>query len=269
MESSENKKQAVIKELLAGRSMAEVEEAHGLTHRTVLRWLKDFQSGNLELSDLNNKASIRYQRLSAGQIKWFDLVLRTKSPLDFNLKKALWDRNLATKLLQSWCKKTFPTNEIYTLIEELGFALTDPRAAVRSSDQSTHEWMKSDWPGIEDEFTQNGYRILWLGNNPLAGQFQVIDDKVSKQGAYIIRKSAKVSDTSVTYAYYPTQKRFYFIATPHPASNEVAIQFLTRLEQDHPRPCLLVVSKASMFNSPAVIQHVNDYSSNFKLLATP
>ncbi len=265
-----NKKQQVIKKLLDGKPMSEVEEEEGLSHRTVLRWYKDFQSGTLEVANLTNKASTRYQRLSAGQVKWFDLVMRTKAPSDFSLNKSLWDRNLTHKLLQTWCKQSFPNNETYTLLEELGFVLPNPvEAAFQSQNKKLKNWMVTKWPKISDEYTDKGYRILWLDSAPLSGDFKVVDDKVSGAGAYVIRKSTSTQTAAVTFAYYPVQRRFYFIAVPCPPTEANAIDFLARLEQDHPRPCLLVVSKESVFNSPAVVKHVKNYSSNFKLLATP
>ncbi len=250
------KKQVVLQKIEEGKSILEISRAENVNQKTIRKWINEFQISGGDFSLFGDEHPIAHrQPLSVGQIEWLYYILNNKTPELLDINEGLWSGVSIQGLIRHWCKKKYPTDTVYKLINDIGYSFPEIDGSYFAIKNS--ELLKD----LRDE----NYNFFALDTKTLLKSFVLTEPPKGKKGSMVIRITGTETDKTIIFSNSLHRKGIKFLTYTGAIGEAEAIDFIQRFSSLNKGNCCLLVKADSIFASSGILKQLEDLFPNKKV----
>jgi transposase len=255
-----------------GKSFTRIGEYLGVYRHTVSRWWQQYQeAGEAVLVQQRRGRKLGEGRtLSEAQEAVVQQQMESHFPEELGIESALWTRRAVQSLIQQQSGVMMPIRSVGEYLRRWGYTPQKPlKRAYEQAPQAVEQWLKTDYPAIEQRAKLESAEIAWGDESGLRSETQTG------------RGYAPVGETPEIHLSQKNRVRVNFVAS---ISNQgtvrfrlytckltpqVFIQFLARLIRTSKRKVFWIVDKHPVHRSSLVQQWLTDHAAQIEMFYLP
>lgn len=271
MATQEERRRIAVKMREQGSTLAEIKNAIGMSHPTIIKAWKAFKAGGKKAlcNALRGCKKGEQRNLTSEQESLLKRKIIDRTPEQMKLDFALWTRDAVRKLIKQETKIDMPIRTVGEYLKRWGFTPQKPvKFAYERKPELVKKWLDETYPAIHERAKTENAEIYWgdetgLRSNDVRGR-----GFAPRGSTPIVYATAKYENLSMISA-ITNKGRIQWMIVDGTVNIERFIEFLKRLIKYSRRKIFLIIDNLKVHHAINVTNWVTENSDRIELFYLP
>jgi len=269
--AQEEKRKQAVRMRKRGDTFKAIAESVGVHERTVIRWIRVYESGGAKA--LNAKTKGRPtgvgRSLSPEQEKRIQKLITDKTPDQLKMAYALWTREAVKELIAQEFKIKLAIRTVGKYLSLWGFTPQKPlKRAYEQNPKKVAKWLDETYPEIKAQAKAEKAEIYWGDETGMRNDSQHERGYAPKGKTPIIHLNAKRASTNMLSA-VTNQGKVRFKIFEGNMNADILIDFMKRLIKAAKRKVFLILDNLRVHHAKVVKKWLQDKSEQIEVFYLP